>query len=273
MSDTVQRFLPTVATLNFISTTTSRPGCRTLAHLAVRPALPPGCMKQSHHASGTSAPGKSGACTAPAASPLRRFARVNVTCRVARSPWQMLSSPSTKTFASVMATCGAVAANSSTSMSCCWLKPRLLRPALRSSVGSSKKAGRPADFRGPLRQSLMRSVVKCGTCSKGPVPPEPSALGSSACTIHRCNSSAASSGSAWPSLAATSAIAKATMRQLPSNTSRSSARAGLSSSRRRCVCARSKASAFWGATLELAFLEAALPPPLPWSWASRTARA
>mmetsp|Transcript_1624 Transcript_1624/g.4985 ORF Transcript_1624/g.4985 Transcript_1624/m.4985 type:complete len:201 (+) Transcript_1624:466-1068(+) len=185
----------------------------------------------------------------------------------------MPSSPSTKTLASTMSARGATALNSSTSAISCTPKSRLLRLVRSSSEGSSSRAGRPADLRGPLRQSFRLSAAKWGTCSSGPAPAALRSLGSSACTTHRWSSSAASRGSPRPSLAARSAMARETRRQRPRSSSKSAESEAPSSSLRRCACARKRSSAFWGPRgPELPFL-AALGPEVPESSLASAARA
>mmetsp|Transcript_14045 Transcript_14045/g.38630 ORF Transcript_14045/g.38630 Transcript_14045/m.38630 type:complete len:254 (+) Transcript_14045:186-947(+) len=244
MSETVHRVLPRFRTLNFIDTTTSLAGFKIRTHLEVFPPLLEGMVQRNHQASGTSAPGKYGAWAAPTASCSWRLLRLSFTSSVAWSPWQMPSSPSTKTLASRTSKRGATATNSSASTNSCELRLRASRPLRSSSLSKESNWGRPADFRGPLRQSFKRSRVKCGTCSKGPAPEAPQSLGSNACTTHRWSSSAASSGSPSPSLVAMSAMAKQTSLQRPSSSSRSPAKASPRSSLLRCVCARKSNSAF-----------------------------
>mmetsp|Transcript_119601 Transcript_119601/g.386143 ORF Transcript_119601/g.386143 Transcript_119601/m.386143 type:complete len:351 (+) Transcript_119601:239-1291(+) len=240
---------------------TSRPGLRMRLHI-VRCEL----ERQSHQASATAAPGKCGLCAGPAASPSRRFPRLSVTSRVARSPWQTLSSPSTKTLASVMAARGTTAANSWMSASSCASRSRPSKLAFRSSAGSSRKPVRPMDFRGPFRQSFRRSAPRCGTCSRGETPPD---VGSSACTRHRCSSRDAVNASARPCLAAKSAMASVMARQQTSKPRRSSIMAAFRRSWRRCVCARKSTSALPGGAGACApFFAAGREPPASRAWSS-----
>mmetsp|Transcript_4871 Transcript_4871/g.12218 ORF Transcript_4871/g.12218 Transcript_4871/m.12218 type:complete len:259 (-) Transcript_4871:597-1373(-) len=134
------------------------------------------------------------------------------------------------------------------SASSCAVRSRPSKLLVRASAGSSRKARRFADLRGPLRHDFTWSMVKCGICSKG-APPATPAPGSSACTRQAWSSTAAATASAEPICAAVLMIACVTSRHCLCRTFRSSFKASLSRSGRRFTYERKSTSALEGPAL------------------------